>query len=137
TVHRSKGTEADYVVLPGMVSRGFPNLRSDDPVLSLAMPAGDTYPLSEERRLFYVALTRARRTVAMFTVLGKQSPFLDELVKEGSVKVTTLAGTAVKEDRCPICKVGVFVDRTGPHGPFKSCSSYPRCQSKPRRSVNK
>ncbi|MCC8564873.1 3'-5' exonuclease, partial [Xanthomonas citri] len=136
TAHRSKGTEADYVVLPGMVSRGFPSLRSDDPVLSLAMPAGDTYPLSEERRLFYVALTRARRTVAMFTVLGKQSPFLDELVKEGNVKVTTLAGTAVKEDRCPLCKVGVFVDRTGPHGPFKSCSSYPRCHHKPKRNYS-
>ncbi|PPT84078.1 helicase IV [Xanthomonas arboricola pv. zantedeschiae] len=137
TAHRSKGTEADYVVLPGMVSRGFPSLRSDDPVLSLAMPAGETYPLSEERRLFYVALTRARRTVAMFTVLGKQSPFLDELVKEGSVKVTTLAGTAVREDRCPVCKVGVFVDRTGPHGPFKSCSSYPRCHHKPKRNYSR
>ena len=55
TAHRSKGREADYVILPGMINRSFPSLRADDPVLSLAMPDGDTYPLSEERRLFYVA----------------------------------------------------------------------------------
>ncbi|HDS1666606.1 UvrD-helicase domain-containing protein [Stenotrophomonas maltophilia] len=134
TAHGSKGAEADYVILPGMVNRGFPSVRSDDPVLSLAMPAGDTYPLSEERRLFYVALTRARRTVAMFTQPGRQSPFLDELVKEGSVRVTHMTGVAVKEQRCPVCKVGVFVERNGPHGPFRSCSSYPQCHNKPARA---
>lgn len=132
TAHRSKGREADYVILPGMVHRGFPSLRADDPVLSLAMPDGDTYPLSEERRLFYVALTRARRSVAMFTLQGKHSPFLDELVKDGAVEVTAISGAAIHEERCPVCKVGVFVDRNGPHGAFRSCSSYPLCHSKPR-----
>ncbi|MHC1651762.1 UvrD-helicase domain-containing protein [Stenotrophomonas maltophilia] len=132
TAHRSKGREADYVILPAMVNRGFPSLRSDDPVLSLAMPDGDTYPLSEERRLFYVALTRARRSVVMFTLLGKRSPFLDELVEDGAVKVTNLSGEAINEERCPVCKVGVFVDRTGPHGAFRSCSGYPLCHNKPK-----
>lgn len=132
TVHRSKGREADYVVLPGMVNRSFPCLRSDDPVLSLAMPDGDTCPLSEERRLFYVALTRARRSVAMFTLQGKHSPFLDELVKDGAVEVTAMSGAAISEERCPACKVGVFVDRNGPHGAFRSCSSYPLCHNKPK-----
>ncbi|MDP9617384.1 UNVERIFIED_ORG: DNA helicase-4 [Stenotrophomonas maltophilia] len=132
TAHRSKGREADYVILPGMVHRGFPSLRADDPVLSLAMPDGDTYPLSEERRLFYVALTRARRSVAMFTLQGKHSPFLDELVKDGAVEVTAISGAAIHEERCPVCKVGVFVDRNGPHGAFRSCSSYPLCHNKPR-----
>ncbi|UQA68954.1 UvrD-helicase domain-containing protein [Stenotrophomonas maltophilia] len=131
TAHRSKGREADYVILPGMINRSFPSLRSDDPVLSLAMPEGDAYPLSEERRLFYVALTRARRSVAMFTLQGKHSPFLDELVKDGAVEVTAISGTAIHEERCPVCKVGVFVDRNGPHGAFRSCSSYPLCHNKP------
>lgn len=132
TAHRSKGREADYVVLPGMVNRGFPSQRTDDPVLSLAMPDGDRYPLGEERRLFYVALTRARRSVAMFTILGRNSPFLDELVKEKAVRVTSVTGRPVTEERCPVCKVGVFVDRTGTHGPFRSCSSYPMCYAKPQ-----
>ncbi len=132
TAHRSKGREADYVILPGMINRSFPSLRADDPVLSLAMPDGDAYPLSEERRLFYVALTRARRSVAMFTLQGRHSPFLDELVKDGAVEVTAISGTAIHEERCPVCKVGVFVDRNGPHGAFRSCSSYPLCHNKPK-----
>ena len=132
TAHRSKGREAEYVILPGMINRSFPSLRADDPVLSLAMPDGDTYPLSEERRLFYVALTRARRSVAMFTLQGKHSPFLDELVKDGAVEVTAVSGAAISEERCPACRVGVFVDRNGPHGAFRSCSSYPLCHNKPK-----
>ena len=96
------------------------------------MPAGDTYPYSEERRLFYVALTRARRSVAMFTVMGKNSPFLDEMVKEGAVNVTNVRGEPIQEDRCPICKIGVFVLRQGPYGEFRSCSSFPMCSHKPK-----
>lgn len=57
--------------------RSFPNNRADDPVLALAMPEGDDFPLGEERRLFYVALTRARRTVAMFTALHRSRPVLN------------------------------------------------------------
>lgn len=48
----------------------------------------DWYGDGEERRLFYVALTRARRSVAMFTVSARNSPFLKELVKDGVVTVT-------------------------------------------------
>lgn len=133
TIHTSKGDEAEYVILPGMVSRGFPSIKSDDSLLELVMPAGDTYQHSEERRLFYVALTRARRSVAMFTVMGKNSPFLDEVVKEGAIKVTSVRGEPIKEDRCPICKTGVIVPRQGPYGEFHSCSSYPMCGHKPKQ----
>ena len=133
TIHTSKGDEAEYVLLPSMVARGFPNLKSDDSVLELVMPAGDTYPYSEERRLFYVALTRARRSVAMFTVMGKNSPFLDEMVKEGAIKVTSIRGEPIHEDRCPLCKRGVMVAKEGPYGQFRSCSSYPMCSFKPKQ----
>lgn len=97
------------------------------------MPKGDTYPLSEERRLFYVALTRARRSVAMFTVKGESSPFLDELVSESAVKVTTVDGMAIEEVRCPACKTGVIVPRTSEYGTFLGCSAFPRCRYKPPR----
>lgn len=135
TVHRSKGMEADYVILPGMLDRRFPNTRADDPVLSLAMPSGDTYPLGEERRLFYVALTRARRSVVMFTATGKRSAFLDELERDGAVAVTTVDGQPVREQRCPACDTGVIVKRNGRYGAFHSCSSYPRCEYKPRQAA--
>ena len=131
TMHRSKGAEADYVIIPGMLDRRFPSLRADDAVLSLAMPGGDAFPLGEERRLFYVALTRARRRVSLLTVRGQCSPFLDELVRDGAVEVTDLAGRAVSEQRCPACGNGVIVLRSGPYGQFHSCSGYPRCAYKP------
>lgn len=95
TMHTSKGDEADYVILPGMVMRGFPNVKVDDPLFSLVMPQGDTYPCSEERRLFYVALTRARRSVIMFTVAGRRSSFLQELIDEGVVSPCDAKGEAI------------------------------------------
>lgn len=133
TIHRSKGKSADYVVLPGMVRRSFPSVKQDDSVLSLVMPEGDTYPDSEERRLFYVAMTRARRSVVMFTVRGRVSPFLGELLQERAVELRTLGGVPIQDEQCPVCKVGVFVDRMGSKGPFRSCSSYPDCENKPKR----
>jgi DNA helicase-4 len=137
TIHRSKGSEADYVILPAMLSvlrgRSFPSTRADDPVLTLVMPPGDDYPLSEERRLFYVALTRARRSVAMFTVRGECSSFLRELEKDGAVEITDTDGQAIEEEHCPWCKQGVLVWRKGPYGEFRSCSNYPACEYKPSK----
>ncbi|WP_459047022.1 UvrD-helicase domain-containing protein [Stenotrophomonas sp. PSU_St99] len=133
SIHKSKGKSADYVILPGMIRRSFPSAKQDDSVLSLVMPKGDSYPDSEERRLFYVGLTRARRTVVMFTVQGKVSPFLGELLQEGAVELTTLGGQPIHEEQCPVCKVGVFVERMGRNGSFRSCSSYPDCENKPRK----
>jgi DNA helicase-4 len=137
TIHRSKGSEADYVILPEMISahrrRSFPNTRTDDPVLALAMPEGDTFPLGEERRLFYVALTRARRTVAMFTVRGQCSTFLRELGEDRAVVLTNTEGDVLHEEACPACKQGVLVLRTGPYGEFRSCSNFPRCRYKPKQ----
>lgn len=57
-------------------------------MLGLAMPVSDNYPDGEERRLFYVAFTRARRRVAMFTALGQCSSVLRELVEDGTVSIT-------------------------------------------------
>lgn len=135
SIHRSKGSESDYVILPEMLSlfrgRSFPSTRTDDPVLALAMPDGDSFPLGEERRLFYVALTRARRSVATFTVRGKCSIFLRELEKDGAVSLMDTNGKAIREEACPACKQGVLVLRTGPHGEFRSCSNYPVCCFKP------
>jgi len=133
SMHRSKGSEADYVILPNMTWGGFPNLRQDDPVLALAMPGSDPYPLAEERRLFYVALTRARRSVAMFTVRGRQSPFLKELVEDKLAVVTDTTGTRVRERHCPRCKRGVIEQKHGRYGNFLGCTNYPKCKYKPWR----
>lgn len=131
TVHGSKGLEADYIFLPRMVSGyySFPSTIADDPVLLLALPAGDEFPFAEERRLFYVALTRARRGVTMMTVQHQHSPFLVELVKTKGLEVTGVGGEVLDTNLCPDSGCGgSMVPRTGPHGRFFGCTNYPRCR---------
>jgi DNA helicase-4 len=129
TVHGSKGLEADYVVIPNLTRGvfGFPSQIADDPVLDLVMSEPDPYPHAEERRLFYVALTRARREVVLVAVRGKESTFLRELVDDGLV--TVMGGEDVAAPPvCPQCEDGFLVARRGPYGAFLGCSTFPRCR---------
>ena len=89
TVHRSKGLEADHVILPNVTRGryGFPGTTGDDPLLRLAMAADDDFPHAEERRLLYVALTRARSTVTILTVAHRESPFVLELLGDAHVEL--------------------------------------------------
>lgn len=69
TVHKSKGLEADYVIILqcNKDTYGFPSMVSDDPVLDYVLTKSDQYPYGEERRLFYVAITRAKiQTMVMY-----------------------------------------------------------------------
>jgi DNA helicase-4 len=127
TIHRAKGLEADYVFLLNVCSgyRGFPSLIEDDPVLALAMPVSESFPHAEERRLFYVALTRARRLVLAFTIEGHVSPFLVEVAGSGGIVYVTDDGRQVRA--CPRCSRGTLELRTGPYGDFVGCSRFPRC----------
>lgn len=130
TIHSSKGLEADYVMLLNLVEgfRGFPSQIEDDPVLQIPMPAPDPYPFAEERRLFYVALTRAKRQVRIYTSLVNPSRFVTELVAKGGLKIEAVDGEL--QEPCPKCKVGVLKLRTGDFGEFESCSTWPRCDFK-------
>lgn len=130
TVHASKGLEADHVIVPGLTSDtlGFPNGVNDDPVLQLAMPEGEDYPNAEERRLFYVALTRAKCTVTLVTQQGKESVFISELLGQYGVKVYDRLGAASEDiESCPGCGRGLLVKRKSEYGEFLGCSQFPRC----------
>jgi DNA helicase-4 len=65
TVHKSKGLEADNVIVLNLKNHllGFPNKMTDDPMLSLLLSDDEKYRFAEERRLFYVALTRTKNEV--------------------------------------------------------------------------
>ena len=82
TVHKSKGLEADYVILLqcNKDTYGFPSLVSDDPVLNYVLTKSDQYPYGEERRLFYVAITRAK--VKTYILYDRRFPsvFVDEFL---------------------------------------------------------
>lgn len=132
TAHASKGLEADHVILPSMNSDnlGFPSKVEDDPVLQLAMPDGDTFPHAEERRLFYVALTRARATVTLITLAQKESAFILELVNDYQLDVHDLNGEMQRSRVCPECREGFMVQRNSAYGVFLGCSRFPRCSHK-------
>ncbi|BDO40643.1 DNA helicase [Cellulomonas sp. NTE-D12] len=130
TVHASKGLEADYVILPNVSAGtyGFPSEVVDDPVLSLAMTDADPYPHAEERRLFYVALTRARRAVTIIGIQGKESSFIAELIADHRIELSHLSAVEMAE-ACPACGNGILVVRrhraTGRQ--FLGCNAFPRC----------
>lgn len=82
TVHKSKGLEADYVILLqcNKDTYGFPSRVSDDPTLQYVLTKSDQYPYGEERRLFYVAITRAK--VHTWVLYDRRFPsvFVDEFL---------------------------------------------------------
>jgi DNA helicase-4 len=137
TVHAAKGLEADYIVIPGLTTGpyGFPSVIADDPVLDLAMPAPESFPHAEERRLFYVALTRARRAVVLISHPQRMSPFVIELIKDPRVIVTGNNDAPV--EICPGCGRGTLVERNSTFGPFLGCTTFPACtykrQARPQR----
>lgn len=87
TAHKSKGLEADYVIIL-QCNRdvyGFPSMVSDDPVLDVVLTKSDKYPHGEERRLFYVAITRAKvKTIVMYD-RRYPSIFVDEFLNPEKV----------------------------------------------------
>lgn len=91
TVHRSKGLEEENVIVINMIDgrTGFPNKICDDKVLRFVSCRGDDYLYSEERRLFYVAITRTKNFTYLLTPLEGESMFISELKRDyrGKIKV--------------------------------------------------
>ena len=96
TVHQSKGLEADYVIILNNreAKLGFPAHVKDPPLKTELVKIAeelrlDQVSVNEERRLFYVALTRAKKQVILLTVDGKESSFIKELRQKFRQDFTT------------------------------------------------
>lgn len=89
TAHKSKGSQASIVIIAGVDDHpiGFPcRDKSSYLILPLKLKKNQTF-LEEERRLFYVAMTRAKDELYIVTVGNKTSPFISEISKECAVKM--------------------------------------------------
>lgn len=119
TAHRSKGLQADYVFVVNNKNcrMGFPSKVQEVPILNLLLDNCEQYPYAEERRLFYVALTRAKKKVFIITQNGHESIFARELM--------TQYANELKQERftCPLCG-GRLLKRSGEYGEFFGCSNY-------------
>ena len=100
SVHAAKGLEADNVIILNCSQDGggFPSRITDDPILGYVLSKIDTFEYSEERRLFYVAITRARKHTFVMYNENMPSVFVTEMTEKDDEH----------QLRCPVCKKGLF-----------------------------
>lgn len=131
TVHSSKGLQADYVFVLNnkAYGMGFPSQIADAPILQLLLDNSDHYPFAEERRLFYVAITRAKKKVWLVTLKDNESVFVKE--------IDEVYGEDMRKEQftCPLCG-GRLVRRSGPYGDFFGCSNYKTNGCRYKRNIS-
>lgn len=116
-MHKSKGITRDIVIVLNMNSdmMGMPATRESDPILDAMLSKEDNFPFAEERRLFYVAITRARE--ATYLIANRKNP--SSFIFEISDHIKETYGRL-----CPKCHTGELIRRRGKHGDFLYCSNY-------------
>ena len=127
TVHSAKGQEADYVVILDLKDskHGFPCKVEDDPLLKLVLPPIEDgeYQYAEERRLFYVALTRARKGVYLVVDERQPSPFARELLDIPDQQIRLINKLMPP---CPRCLDGTLRESRSQEN--LRCSNHPDCR---------
>ena len=133
SVHKAKGSEADCVVVLDVIKDrfGFPSLVKNDPIIEKVLPTAERFRYAEERRLFYVAMTRARRTVYLLTEPNKESLFIKEL-KQDDYDVSFDRGELDREIietvHCPGCLEGLLELAVSGERRYYRCSLWPYCK---------
>lgn len=135
TVHRAKGLEADYGIVLDLRRGGFPSLKQDDPVLRMVLPVAEAaLPYGEERRLFYVATTRAKRGTYLIVDSKRPSPFVTELLNAADqARGNGDASPPVRQlgefphdgaPPCPCCQGFLVPSQSGKN---LRCTNHPHC----------
>ncbi len=131
TVHAAKGREADYVVVLDLrdARLGFPAQIADDPLLDLVLPpppGGGYRTHAEERRLFYVALTRARRGTYLVADALRPSAFVEELLRDSPGLRRIGEFRRDRTAACPRCRTGRL--DVSASGRSMGCLNFPFCR---------
>lgn len=135
TVHGAKGTEADYLIIHDVIAgkkgvrKTFPSRMKDDPILDLVRSFSDDFLDAEERRLFYVAMTRAKKKIFITTRKNEpkkdKSYFIEEIEKEHFI---------TKD--CPSCSKNndsaeespKLIIKNNKEGLYLGCLDFPECR---------
>lgn len=79
---------------------------------------------SEERRLFYVALTRAKKSVYLINDQPVPSKFLLEMSEEKYPEVEHITPRGLNPRVCPKCNTGMLFLKKSQYGLFLGCTTY-------------
>lgn len=113
TIHAAKGLEAKAVFIIGLTegSGGFPDIWMEDRIYQVIKESNHDLLLEEERRLFYVAITRARDELFLITEKGNESSFLREIPDTFTLKSGLPLGSVVPEiSLCSTCETRLEED---------------------------
>ena len=136
TIHSSKGKEADFVIILELQSgkNGFPSEKTMNPLLDSLLPIPEDFEFAEERRLFYVAVTRAKERSYLITDMTSSSVFVNELIKDNYQ--IELNEFDITEDQkitqnfyCIKCETGIMQPKINQKdkSKFYGCSHYSLC----------
>ena len=128
TAHKTKGLTFDNVILINAVNGryGFPSQIEDDPIFNFVRTKDDTYDFSEERRLFYVSLTRTKNRVFILTPDNNPSVFVLELLNDYPDKVNLrdndfplrreVVLLSKNRAKCPVCGYPLQLQKNDNYG---------------------
>ena len=131
TVHRSKGLGFDNVIILNMLEGkyGFPSQVKNDPIMKLVQHEDNDIEFAEERRLFYVALTRTKNRAYIAAPLGKPSRFLVEVIKDNKIEAPNEMNLKVSDSfslKCARCKFPLKYENNKAYGlPLYVCTNEP------------
>lgn len=129
TAHKSKGLQRDFVFLlccsGGL--KGFPSAIPEEPLLGLLLPEVERMPHAEERRLFYVAMTRCRKKLFFVVDKSRPSRFIYEL--HDRICPNIFRGVKLPP-QCPNCGEALRLRHAGsdPSHKFYGCTGFPNCR---------
>ena len=129
TAHKSKGLQRDFVFLlccsGGL--KGFPSAIPDEPLLGLLLPEVERMPHAEERRLFYVAMTRCKKKLFFVVDQTRPSRFMYEL--HDRICPNIFRGVKLPP-QCPNCGEALRLRHAGsdPSRAFYGCTGFPNCR---------
>lgn len=128
TIHQSKGLEADYVIVLNNTNKikGFPSKIENENLIDLILDREEKYPFEEERRLFYVAMTRCKKGLFFMVDYDIKSEFIMEIEEDKSIKFDNRYYKS--RDVCPKCFIGILIEKNNDNREYKICSNYPICK---------
>ena len=118
SMHKAKGITRDIIIVinANSGSHGIPAVRGNEVVAEVLLAKLDDYPHAEERRLWYVAMTRAKEKTIIVSDAYRVSPFVFEISPR-------LAGAGVRV--CPKCRRGIMQERRRKDGKiYYACSNF-------------